>query len=194
MKNQEIFKVPIARSDVHIHLKREDVEILFGSNYQLSNIKDLTIPGQFACAEKVSLIGPKGRIDNVVVVGPERTSTQVEVSITDSIKLGLDVPVRLSGDLSGSPGIIVKGPEGTLVLSEGVIAAARHIHMHTDDALRMGLKNGNTVSVNIPGPRGLLFKEVVVKCGDDQALEMHVDFDEGHAAGIKDFQLVEIIL
>ena len=187
------FKVPIARSDVHVHLSRKHIDELFGTGYELTNIKDLTIPGQFACAETLELIGPEGSIQGAVVVGPERAQTQVEISITNGITLGIKAPVRLSGDLAGSPGIRLKGPEGKLELPEGVIVAARHIHMHTTEAETLGLKSGDIVSVSIPGPRSLIFNEVYIKAGDDQALEMHVDFDEGHAAGIKDFQEVDLV-
>lgn len=189
-----MFKVPIARSDIHIHLKRDDVETLFGAGYQLTNIKDLTIPGQFACAESVTVTGPDGCISGVVVVGPERPYSQLEISITNGLTLGIVPPVRLSGDLSGSAAVKVTGPAGSIKLDENVIAAARHIHMHSSDAEQLGLKNGDTVSVKVPGPRGLIFNEVKIKAGDNEALEMHVDFDEGHAAGIQDFQPVEIII
>ncbi|HAK45115.1 MAG TPA: propanediol utilization protein [Spirochaeta sp.] len=189
-----MFKVPIARSDVHIHLKRKDVNILFGKDYQLTNLKNLTIPGQFACSETVSLIGPSGRINGVVVVGPERPYSQVEISITNGLTLGIDAPVRLSGDLKGSAPIKVTGPAGSIDFSEGLIVAARHIHMHSSDAAELGVKTGDSVSVRVPGPRGLVFNQVIIKAGDHEALEMHVDFDEGHAAGIEDFQEVEIIL
>ncbi len=188
------FKLPIARSDAHIHLKRSDVEILFGKGYQLTKSRDLTIPGQFACRETVSLVGPNGRIDHVVVVGPERPYTQAEVSITNTLTLGVTAPLRLSGNIAGSSGIEVIGPAGPLELEEGLIAALRHIHMHSSDAERLGLSTGDIVSVRVPGPRSLVFNEVVIKAGDDQALEMHVDFDEGHAAGIADFQKVELLL
>ena len=189
-----MFKLPIARSDVHIHLLRKDIDTLFGKGYQLTNIRDLTIPGQFACAETVTLEGPSGKIEGVVVVGPERQYTQVEVSITNMLTLGITAPLRLSGDLSGSAGIRVIGPAGVIDLHEGVIAAMRHIHMHTSDAVKLGLKTGDSVSVRVPGPRGLTFSNVIIKAGDDQALEMHVDFDEGHAAGIEDFNEVELII
>jgi putative phosphotransacetylase len=188
-----VFKVPIARSDAHIHLKREDAEILFGKGYKLTNIKDLTLPGQFACAETVSITGPSGRIDNVVVVGPERPYTQIEVSVTNSLTLGLAPPLRNSGEITGTPGILVSGPAGHIELKEGLIVAARHVHMHLSDADKLGLKNGDTVKVRVPGPRALVFEEVKIKTGVNEALEMHVDFDEGHAAGIRDFQEVDLI-
>ncbi len=189
-----MFKVPIARSDVHIHLNRADVDTLFGKNHQLTNIRNLTIPGQFACSETVSITGPDGTIDGVVVVGPERPYTQVEISVTNGLRLGIKAPVRMSGDLENTPGVIVTGPKGTLHLDRGIIVAARHVHMHSTDAAKLGLKSGDIVSVKIPGERGLVFNEVRIKCGPDEALEMHVDFDEGHAAGIIDFQEVELLI
>ena len=179
---------------MHIHLTGSHIELLFGKNYQLTNIMDLTIPGQFACAENVSIIGPEGRIDNVVLVGPARPYSQVEISRTNGLTLGIDAPLRTSGDIAGSPGIRIIGPEAELELTEGVIMAARHVHMHSDDAEKLGLETGDTVNIRVPGPRGLVFNEVKIKCGQDEALEMHVDFDEGHAAGITDFQEVELIL
>ena len=188
------FKVPIARSDVHIHLCREDADLLFGTDYQFTNIRELTIPGNYACSETVSLIGPEGKIEGVVVVGPKREYTQVEVSRTNCLTLGIDAPVRSSGDIENSAGITVRGPAGSIVMKKGVIIAARHIHMHTDDALKLGLTDGQTVRVRVDGDRSLVFENVVLKIGEDQALEMHVDFDEGHAAGITDFQLVELLL
>lgn len=189
-----MFKLPIARSDIHIHLSKEHADALFGKYHELTNIKDLTIPGQFACAERLSVEGPGGCIDGVVVVGPTRPQTQVEISRTNGLSLGIEPPVRLSGDLSGSPGIRITGPAGSIEISEGVIIAARHIHIHSDDAQKLGLNNGDTVSIRVPGPRGLIFNEVKIKSGPDQALEMHVDFDEGHAADIEDFQEVELIM
>ncbi|MBI9109108.1 MAG: phosphate propanoyltransferase [Spirochaetales bacterium] len=188
------FKLPIARSDIHIHLTSEHIETLFGKDYKLTNIKDLTIPGQFACLETVAVVGPQGRIENVVVVGPARPYTQVEISRTNGLTLGVDAPLRLSGDIAGSPGIRIIGPAGELQLSEGLIIASRHIHMHDTDARKLGIKNGEQVSVRVPGPRGLIFNEVKIKSGPNEALEMHVDLDEGHAADIIDFQEVELII
>jgi putative phosphotransacetylase len=185
--------VPIARSDIHIHLKRSDLETLFGKDYKLESKYDLTIPGQFASTAEVKLYGPSGSIEGVVVVGPERPYTQVEISVTNGLKLGIDAPVRSSGDIAGTPGIIVEGLAGKVQLDKGVIVAARHIHMHTSEAEAAGLRNGDIVKVKIDGKRALVFKNVIIKSGPYEALEMHVDFDEGHAAGIVDFQLAEII-
>ncbi|MDC7227099.1 MAG: phosphate propanoyltransferase [Spirochaetales bacterium] len=189
-----MFKVPIARSDIHIHLKPSDIDILFGKEHKLTNIKNLTIPGNYACSETVRVTGPSGFIDGVVVVGPARPYSQVEVSITNALTLGIQPPVRLSGNLKDSETLKIEGPAGSIELKQGVIVAARHIHMHSKDADKLGLKSGDVVKVRVPGPRALTFENVAIKAGDDQALEMHVDFDEGHAAGIEDFQEVDLIL
>lgn len=185
--------VPIARSDIHVHLSGEHLNILFGPEYQLTNIRDLTIPGQFACSETVTVTGPAGSLTGVVLVGPLRRQTQVEISITNGLQLGITPPVRDSGDLRRTPGCTLTGPRGRVVLKEGVIAARRHVHMHTADAQKYNLSDGQTVKVRVPGPRALVFENVLLRVDDKQALEMHVDFDEGHAAGIEDFQLVELI-
>lgn len=185
--------VPIARSDIHVHLSQDHVEALFGTGYKLTKLRDLTLPGQFCCNEQLTVTGPKGSISNVYVVGPARRQTQVEISITNDITLGINAPLRNSGDLSNTPGCILEGPDGKISLDSGVIAALRHIHMDTATAEEYGIRDAQIVKVKIPGPRMLVFENVVVRVGDDQALEMHVDFDEGHAAGISDFQEVEIV-
>ena len=188
-----MIEVPIARSDIHVHLSEQHRIVLFGHNAPLTVWRRLTIPGQFASHQTVRVVGPAGSIDNVVVVGPERNKTQVEISITDGLKLGITPPLRRSGELEGTPGCRLEGPAGAINLGEGVMASRRHIHMHSDDARRWRLRDGQTVKVRIPGPRGLTFDQVELKVGENQALEMHVDFDEGHAAGIEDFQIVEMI-
>ncbi|MBI9102558.1 MAG: phosphate propanoyltransferase [Spirochaetales bacterium] len=185
--------IPIARSDIHIHLSEEHISILFGDSHKLHNIKDLTIPGQFVCSERVIVTGPEGSIEDVVVVGPARRETQVEISITNGLSLGITPPVRMSGNLENTPGCILIGPLGSVSLKKGVIASKRHIHMHTNQAREWNLSDGQSVCVKVPGSRALIFDEVIMRVGEDQAQEMHVDFDEGHAAGITDFQSVEII-
>ena len=188
-----MYKVPIARSDIHVHLTEKHIQELFGKGYKLTNIRDLTIPGQYACSETVTVSGPEGSIEGVVVVGPARKYTQIEISITNGLSLGINPPIRKSGNIADSPGCVLIGPEGAIELQEGVIASRRHIHIHSDMAEEWGLSNGQIVKVKVPGPRALIFDEVFIRSGEDQALEMHVDFDEGHAAGIEDFQIVEII-
>lgn len=185
--------VPIARSDIHVHLSAEHVEALFGQGYALTKLRDLTQPGQYCANEQVTVSGPAGSIDHVYVVGPARSVTQVEISITNGLTLGIEPPIRASGNLEDTPGCSLIGPAGRVELTSGVIAARRHIHMHTDDARRYGLTDGQVVRVAVGGERALVFQNVVVRVGDSHALEMHVDFDEGHAAAISDFQEAEII-
>ena len=185
--------LPIARSDIHIHLTEQHIEELFGKGYKLTKWFDLTIPGQFACNEKVTVIGTDGRIKGVVVVGPARDYTQLEISFSNGLTLGITPPLRNSGDIDGTPGVILTGTVGKFILEKGVIAAKRHIHMHTQDAKDFGVTDRQIVRIKVPGPRGLVFDEVMVRVSPDNALEMHIDFDEGFSAGIEDFQLVELI-
>jgi putative phosphotransacetylase len=186
-------RLPVAMSDIHVHLTRASVDALFGTGHLLSPWRDLTIPGQFACHETVTVCGPSGSVAGAVVVGPERPYTQVEVSLTNASVLGIAPPRRLSGDLAGTPGCTLEGPCGRLELQHGVIAALRHIHMHTRDAAEFGVTDGQHVRIRVPGDRGLVFENVVVRAGPNEALEMHIDMDEGRAAGIIDFQLVELL-
>ncbi|MGB9687186.1 MAG: phosphate propanoyltransferase [Rectinema subterraneum] len=186
--------LPIARSDIHVHLTQEDLDSLFGKHYVLTYVRELTIPGNYACAETVEVVGPKGSIKGAVIVAPVRSYTQVEVSFTDAAILGLDPPLRESGDLEGSAGCILIGAEGRRIqLTKGVIAALRHIHMHPDDAKEFGVSNGQRVKIRVPGDRALVFENVIVRVSEEYRLEMHIDMDEGRAANIVDFQLVELI-
>ena len=165
----------------HVHLTRETVETLFGKGYALTNKKDLSQPGQFACAEKVTVIGPKGAL-KASILGPERSADQVELSLTDARTIGLSgVPVRESGDIAGSVGCIIEGPCGKVELKEGVIAAKRHIHMTTADAEVFGVKDKEIVGVKLDTARPLIFGDVVVRVSDSYALAMHIDTDEANA-------------
>ncbi len=155
--------------------------------------RDLSQPGQFACEEKVTLVGPRGVIENVRVLGPARKQSQVEISITDSFKLGVQAPIRDSGDLQGSAGITMVGPAGSVTLKEGCIVAARHIHMHTTDARRFGVKDGDRVNVKATGPRGVVFSQVLIRVSENYRLEMHLDVDEANAAALKNGDKVEIV-
>ncbi len=186
--------IPIARSDIHAHLTRADVDVLFGKGHTLTNIRNLTIPGQFACAETIEVEGPAGKIPGVVVVGPERPYTQVEISFTNGLTLGITPPLRESGDLEGTPGAVLRGPAGSLILARGVIAAKRHIHMHTSDAAQFGVRDRQIVKVRVPGERALVFENVIVRVSPNDALEMHIDFDEGFSACVSDFMQVELIV
>ncbi|KPU26392.1 propanediol utilization protein [Caloranaerobacter sp. TR13] len=186
-------ELPIALSNRHVHLSKEHIEKLFGEGYELTKMKDLSQPGQFAAEEKIDVVGPKGTLKGVRVLGPARGATQVEISLTDGFKLGVVPPVRNSGDLAGSPGAKLVGPKGEVELKEGIIAAARHIHMHTDDAEDFGVKDKDIVKVRVGGERGLVFENVLVRVSPKYALEMHVDVDEGNAAGVKNGDMVELI-
>ncbi|MBQ3593085.1 MAG: phosphate propanoyltransferase [Clostridia bacterium] len=167
----------------HVHVSQEDLEKLFGKGYELTVKKMLSQPGQYACEEKVAVVGPKGEL-KMSILGPVRSATQVEVSYTDARALGIAVPVRESGDTKGSAGVKLVGPAGEVELAEGAIAAMRHIHMTTADAAEYGVKDKDIVSVKVGGPRGLVFDNTVVRVSDTYALAMHIDTDEANAAGV----------
>ena len=185
-------KLPIALSNKHIHLSQADIDVLFGQGYELTHKKDLSQPGQFACEEMVEVVGPKGST-KMRVLGPARPESQVEVSLADARGLGIAVPVRQSGDTEGTPGCKLVGPKGEVEMTKGVIVAARHIHMSLEDAERFGVKDKDVVSVQTTGERALLFNNVLVRANAAFALEMHVDLDEGNAAGVKNGDLVELV-
>ena len=185
------FMVPIGVSARHVHLTQEHVEALFGPGYQLTKKKDL-MGGQFASNETVTIIGLKLRaIENVRVLGPVRSATQVEVSATDAIKLGMNVPVRMSGDIAGSAPIAIVGPKGAIYLKEGCIVAM--LHMSPKDAQAAGVKNGDIVSVKADNERGTIFNQVAIRVDDSFTLEMHIDTDEANAAKIATGNTVTII-
>ena len=176
-------KIPIEVSAHHVHLSAKDAEALFGPGYQLTYRADLSQPGQYACEEMVDLIGPRGTVSSVRVLGPFRKESQVEISRTEEFKLGIKAPVRASGDLEGSPPIRLQGRAGTVDIPKGVICALRHIHMAPGDALSFGLKDEDTVMVRAEGERTLVFGDVLVRVGPDYRLAMHIDTDEANAAG-----------
>ena len=185
-------KLPIALSNKHIHLSQADIDVLFGQGYELTHKKDLSQPGQFACEEMVEVVGPKGST-KMRVLGPARPESQVEVSLADARGLGIAVPVRQSGDTEGTSGCKLVGPKGEVEMTKGVIVAARHIHMSLEDAERFGVKDKDVVSVQTTGERALLFNNVLVRANAAFALEMHVDLEEGNAAGVKNGDLVELV-
>lgn len=185
--------IPVGVSNRHIHLSKDDVNTLFGEGYQLTPIKDLSQPGQFACKETVSLVGHKGRIDSIRILGPARTQTQVEISLTDSFKVGVKPLVRMSGDLAESPGATLAGPMGELKLSLGVIISARHIHMAEEEAAWYGVKDGEIVKAKMSGARSLTFENILVRAGTGHSLELHIDTDEANAAGISTGDFLELI-
>lgn len=185
--------LPIAMSNRHIHVSQKDLDLLFGEGYELTKMKDLSQPGQYACDEKVDVVGPKGTIKGVRILGPVRPETQLEVSISDAFALGIKPIIRNSGDIADTPGIKLVGPKGETELDKGVIVAARHIHMHTSDAEKFEVKDNDIVSIKVDGPRGLSFDNVLVRVHDNFALEMHVDVEEGNASGIRNGDLVELV-
>jgi acetate kinase len=169
----------------HIHLAQEDVESLFGAGHQLTKHADLSQPGQYACKEQLTIVGPKGRIERVRVLGPTRKATQVEIAMTEQFKLGILPPIRESGDIEGSPGCTLEGPAGSVVIDKGVICALRHIHMTPADALRYGLRDKCTVRVRVPGDREMVFGDVRIRVDRNFALAMHIDTDEANAANVR---------
>lgn len=186
-------KVPVGISVRHIHLTRSNIDWLFGRNYLLTPKKALSQPGQFACEECLDVIGPKGVLTKVRVLGPERNATQVELSETDCRAIGITAPVRDSGDLEGTPGIKLKGPLGEIEIPKGVIIADRHIHMSLADAERFGLKDGDRVSVRIDGVKPGVMGHVLIRAGKKHRLDMHIDTDDGNAFMLKQGQLVTVL-
>jgi acetate kinase len=178
--------IPVAVSARHIHLTTEAVHALFGPGHTLTPLRPLSQPGQFACVEKLDIIGPKRTIHGVRVLGPVRPKCQVEISRTDEFFLGVDAPVRNSGDVASSPGVVLEGPAGRLELSEGLICARRHIHMTPADAERFGVQDRDVVEVAIDSDgRDLVFGDVLVRVKESYALEMHIDTDEANAAEVQ---------
>ena len=177
----------------HIHVTKEQVAILFGEGHALTPKKELSQPGQFACEEKLTIVGPRGEL-KASILGPERKEAQVELSLTDARTLGVEALIRESGDIEGTQGIKLVGPNGEIELEKGVIAAKRHIHMTPADAEKYGVSNGEIVNVKVETEnRSLVFGDTVVRVRDDFALAMHIDTDEGNADGIKGSALGEIV-
>ncbi len=185
--------IPVGVSNRHLHLSKEDIKTLFGENHELTQLKDLSQPGQYAANETVVIQGPKGKIEKVRVLGPARKQTQIEISKTDGFILGVNPPVRDSGSLTQSAPITIIGPKGSVELNEGVIIAHRHIHMHSDDAKELNLVDKQTVNVEVDGERGLIFKNVLVRVNEAYALEFHIDTDEANCAGLRNGDKVKIV-
>ena len=177
-------KVMVESSAHHVHVSDADLAVLFGEGATLTNKKDLSQPGQFACVEKVEVVGPKGSM-SMSILGPTRKETQVEISLTDARKLGVTAPIRESGDLEGTPGCTLKGPAGQVTLEKGVIAAKRHIHFNPEEAKEAGVEDKQIVSVKVDyNGRALVFGDVVCRVSPKYALAMHVDTDESNAAAL----------
>ena len=187
-------KFIVETSARHIHLTQSDLETLFGEGYQLTKKKDLSQPGQFACEERVTIVGSKKELKGVSILGPVRKATQVELSLTDARSIGVAAPVRESGDVAGSGACKIVGPKGEIEITEGVIAAKRHIHATVADAKELGVENGDIVSVKVDTEgRSLIFGDVVVRVSDSYALAMHIDTDESNAAGCAGVVMGEIV-
>lgn len=194
IKQFERYKIKIGVSNHHVHLSRHDTDILFGKDYALTKKSDLGQPGQFAAKETVTLVGPKGKMEHVRVLGPIRSQSQIEISKTDSFRLGIKAPIVLSGHLEGTPGITLIGPRGTVTLEEGVIIAKRHIHMTPSQAAQRGLTDGQIVNVETFGERHGVLGDVVIRVSDTAGLEMHIDVDEANACslGNNDYAMITL--
>lgn len=173
--------IPMAVSARHCHLSQRDLEILFGTGYQLTKKADLSQPGQFAANETITIAGPRGSLEKVRILGPARNMTQVEVSRTDSIRMGLKPPLRESGNIEGSSPVTLIGPKGSLYKKEGLIIAQAHIHMAPEDAEAFGVENGEYVKVEAEGERPISFGKVLIRISPRYRLEMHIDTDEANA-------------
>jgi acetate kinase len=188
-------KLPVAVSARHAHLSSSTVSKLFGEGYELRVRKWLSQTGQFSAEETVSLIGPRGRLDNVRLMGPPRERDQVELSRSDECVLGISAPLRISGDLAHTPGLQIVGPAGGVTLESGVITACRHIHMSPADAQQLGLRHGQAVSVKVDSNgRDLIFGDVIVRVAADFRLELHLDTDEANAAGVANGDYAELVV
>jgi putative phosphotransacetylase len=187
------YQVTIGLSNKHLHLSEEDLTALFGKDQKLVPFKDLVQPGQFASEQKVDIVGPKGTLKGIRVLGPTRPETQVELSLTDARTIGIDIPVRESGKLDGTPGVKLVGPAGEVELKRGVIAALRHVHLSPAQAKEAGVKDKQIVKIKVGGERGVIFENVLVRSGDGHEAEIHFDTDEGNAAGLKSGDIGEII-
>lgn len=173
----------VEASGRHVHLSRKELDALFGTGYELTKAKDLSQPGQYASKERLTVVGPKGAFPNVVILGPVRKESQVEVSLTDCLQLGVKAPIRESGDIEGTPGIVLVNGDKSVSLDKGLIVAKRHVHMTPEDAEKLGVKNHDIVKVKVEGARPLIFDDVVIRVSPKFATYMHIDYDEANACG-----------
>lgn len=173
----------VEASGRHVHLSRKELDALFGTGYELTKAKDLSQPGQYASKERLTVVGPKGAFHNVVILGPVRKESQVEVSLTDCLQLGVKAPIRESGNIEGTPGIVLVNGDKSVSLDKGLIVAKRHVHMTPEDAEKLGVKNHDIVKVKVEGARPLVFDDVVIRVSPKFATYMHIDYDEANACG-----------
>lgn len=185
--------IPVGISNRHIHLSQADLDTLFGVGYQLTNIKDLSQPKQYACKETLTIAGPKGAIEKVRILGPVRNETQVEILQADCFKLGIKAPVRMSADLTGTPGLTLIGPKGSVILTKGAIIAQRHIHMTLEDAVRLGVADGQQVTIQVDGLRGGTYSHVAIRANNTSALECHIDTEEANAMNLSANSTITIV-
>ena len=187
------YKVQVGLSNKHLHLQKDHLDILFGEGYELTMKKPITQPGQYAAEEKVDIVGPKGTLKGIRVLGPVRPETQVELAMTDARAIGIKAPIRESGKLEGTPGCKLIGPCGEVDLDHGVIVAWRHVHLNPEQAIEAGVKDKDIVSLRIEGERAVVFENVLVRSGEKHEGEVHIDTDEGNAAGCGPDAIAEII-
>ena len=186
--------IPVGVSARHIHLTQAHMEVLFGKGNALTRYKDISQPGQYAANETVTLVGPRNAIQKVRVLGPCRSYTQIELASSDARTLGINPPIRESGNLAGTPGVRVIGPAGSLQLEQGCIIAERHIHMTPRDAAAYGVTHGQRVSIKVEGARGGTMEQVAIKVHDHYALDLHIDTDDSNAYGVQHGQHLELII
>jgi propanediol utilization protein len=184
--------VELGISARHVHLSRQDIDILFGKDYQLTVFKDLKQLGQYAANEKVEIIGPKGCFETVRILGPERKKSQVELSASDCIKIGVAVVLRDSGDHKDTPGVTLVGPKGSVELNGGVMVASRHMHVSTETAKKEDIKNGDILCAKVPGEREVIFGNILARVDETFVDELHLDTDEANASFVKNNQKVEV--
>ncbi|MBP1760287.1 MAG: Propanediol utilization protein [Firmicutes bacterium] len=190
---KDLSSIPVGISNRHIHLSQADLETLFGAGYQLTKTKDLSQPMQYACKETLTIAGPKGAIEKVRVLGPTRSESQVEILQADCFKLGITAPVRLSGELLGTPGITLIGPKGSIFLTKGLMIAQRHIHMTLEDAKNFGVADGVQVTIQIDGLRGGTYSNVVIRANNTSSLEFHIDTEEANAMHLASNSKITIV-
>ncbi len=186
-------KIPVEASGRHVHLKREHVDLLFGKGYELTPKRDLSQPGQYLCEERLTLKTDKGILKNVAVLGPVRKDTQVELSLTDAMSLGVDAPVKESGDITGSASITIVSALGEVKIGEGVIVAMRHLHATPKDAVLLGVKDKDLISIRIHGLRPVIFEDVLVRVSEKYSTTVHIDYDEANACGYRPGTMASIV-